>query len=129
MTPEQNPESAGLRSPLGPPEGPITGARSIFWNEHEFRAGWRLLIFLFLAFVFTLAETLLTQALHLPQIGRTGITATAMLVQESIGVIAVFAAAAIMGMVEDRAFGGYGLPRGTAFGARFWQGAAWGALR
>jgi len=49
-----------------------------------------------------------------------------MLVQESVGVIAVFAAAAIMGMLEARPFGGYGLPRRGAFGARFWQGASWG---
>jgi membrane protease YdiL (CAAX protease family) len=49
-----------------------------------------------------------------------------MLVQEVAGIIAVFAAAAVMGMLEARPFGGYGLPRTAAFGARFWQGAAWG---
>ena len=49
-----------------------------------------------------------------------------MLVQESIGLIAVFAAAAIMGLLEARPFGGYGLPRAARFGARFWQGVAWG---
>jgi len=49
-----------------------------------------------------------------------------MLVQECVGVIAMFAAAAIMGMLEARPFGGYGLPRAAAFGARFWRGTAWG---
>ncbi|HXR09767.1 MAG TPA: CPBP family intramembrane glutamic endopeptidase, partial [Candidatus Acidoferrales bacterium] len=126
MTPEQNPESAPPLSPIGPPEGRISGAKAIFWNEREFRAGWRLLIFLLFVVLFTLAGTFLTMALHFPQIGRTGLTATSMLVQECVGVIATFAAAAIMGLLEARSFGGYGLPRAGAFGARFWQGAAWG---
>jgi membrane protease YdiL (CAAX protease family) len=127
MTPEQNPESTPPpQPPIAPPEGPLTGAKAIFWNEREFRAGWRLLIYLLFVALFTLAETFLTIALHFPQVARTGITATSMLVHECVGVIAMFVAAAIMGMLEARPFGGYGLPRAGAFGARFWQGAAWG---
>jgi len=126
MTLEQNPESGAPRPPIGPPEGPISGAKAIFWNEREFRAGWRLLVYLLFVVLFTLTETFLMRMLHLPQIARAGITATTMFVQEVAGIIAVFAAAAVMGMLEDRPFGGYGLPRAAAFGARFWQGAAWG---
>jgi membrane protease YdiL (CAAX protease family) len=126
MTPEQIHDSSSLRSPLSPPEGPITFARSIFWNECELRAGWRFLIYLLFVVLFTLAGSFLAMALHLPQIDRRGITATSMLVHECVGVIAIFAAAAIMGMLEARPFGGYGLPHAAAFGARFWQGAAWG---
>ena len=98
----------------------------IFWTEHKLRAGWRLLIYLLFVALFTLTGNFLTTALHLPQIARTGLTATSMLVQECGGVIATFAAAAIMGMLETRPFGGYGLPRAGAFGARFWQGVSWG---
>ena len=127
MTSDQIPEStAPPRPPLGPPEGPTSGAKAIFWNEREFRAGWRLLIYLLFVVLFTLAVAFLTIALHFPQVARTGITATSMLVQECVGVIAMFAAAAIMGMLEARPFGGYGLPRAAAFGARFWRGTAWG---
>jgi uncharacterized protein len=126
MTPEQIHDSSSLRSPLSPPQGPITFARSIFWNECELRAGWRFLIYLLFVVLFTLAGTFLAMALHFPQIDRTGFTATSMLVHECFGVIATFAAAAIMGMLEARPFGGYGLPHAAAFGARFWQGAAWG---
>ena len=126
MTAEQNPESTGLQSPIGPPEGARSGATAIFWNETEFRAGWRLLIYLLFVVLLTLGATFLTTALRLPQISRTGITATSMLVQECVGAFAAFAAAAIMGMLEARPFGGYGLPRAAAFGARFRQGAAWG---
>ncbi len=126
MTSEQIPESTPPHSPLGPPEGSAGGARAIFWNEHEYRAGWRLLVFLLLFVVFMMAETFLMMAAHVPLIGRTGFTAVSMLFQELAGIIAVSAATAIMGMLEARPFAGYGLPRAAAFGARFWQGAAWG---
>ncbi len=126
MTLDQTPESTLLPSPIAPPLGPIRGAKAIFWNEREFRAGWRLLIFLLFIVLFSLAGNFLTMVLHLPRAGRSSITATSILVQECVGVIAVFAAAAIMGMLEARTFGGYGLPRRGAFGARFWQGASWG---
>jgi membrane protease YdiL (CAAX protease family) len=126
MTPEQTTERADLQTPIGPPEGPRSGMTAIFWNEHEFRAGWRLLIFLLFVVVIVLSETFLMNVLHLPQIARTGFTAISMLFQEASGIIAVFVAAAIMGMLEGRPFGDYGLPRKEAFAARFWQGAAWG---
>jgi membrane protease YdiL (CAAX protease family) len=126
MTSEQIPDSSSLRPPLRPPEGPITFARSIFWNDRELRAGWRLLIYLLLVVLFTLLGGYLARVLHLPQISRTSLTATSMLTQDGIGIVAALAAAALMGMLEGRPFGGYGLPRAAAFGARFWQGAAWG---
>ncbi len=127
MTPDQNPDPFDdSRSPLAPPEGPNTTAHVIFWNQHEFRAGWRILIYILFVVLFILAETFLTSALHLLSAARSGITATSMLVQEITGALAVFAAAKVMGMLEGREFGGYGLPRSAAFGARFWQGAVWG---
>jgi len=126
MTSEQDPESTATRLAIGPPAGPISGARAIFWNEREFRAGWRLLIYLLFFFLFALGATFLTMALHLPQMARTGMTATSMAVQECVLLVAALAAAAIMGMLEDRPFGGYGLPRAAAFGAGFRQGVAWG---
>jgi uncharacterized protein len=127
MTLEQNPESIPpARLPLAPPEGPIRGAKAIFFNEREFRAGWRLLVYIMLVALFGFAETLLIKALHLPTVNRLGLTVTSTLVQEISGLIAVFAAAAIMGKFEARPFGVYGLPRTAAFRAPFWQGAAWG---
>jgi hypothetical protein len=127
MASEQNPESTEASQPLiGPPDGPITGAKAIFWNEREFRAGWRLLVYLLLFVLIVTVGGFLATALHFPRISRTSLTATSMLVQDGVGVIALFAAAAIMGMLEGRPFGVYGLPRAGAFGARFWQGAAWG---
>jgi hypothetical protein len=126
MSLEQIPENPDVRSPFGPPVGPVTWAHRIFWNERELRAGWRLLIFLLLTFVFTVVGSLLSKAAHVPQVNRTQITAVAMLGQDGVGILAACIAAAIMAMVEDREFGNYGLPRAGAFGARFWQGAVWG---
>jgi len=124
---EQDPSSAAPPpSPLSPPAGRASGATAILYNEREFRAGWRLLIyFLFFALI-ALAGSFLTMILHLPQPTRTNLTATGLLVQELTGLVAALAAAVIMGFLESRRFGAYGLPRGSAFGVRFWQGAAWG---
>jgi membrane protease YdiL (CAAX protease family) len=127
MTLDQTFESSlPPRPPIGPPEGPIRGARAIFWNEREFRAGWRILIFLLLVALVTLVEAGIVLVLHLPRLTQTNVTATTMLVQESTAAIAVLAAGAIMGLLEGRPFGAYGLPRSAAFGARFPQGLAWG---
>ena len=96
MTIEQNPEvTMPPRIPIGPPEGPLIGAKAIFWNEREFRAGWRFLIYLLFVALFTLAGNFLVTFLHLPRHGRESFTATSGLVQEGFGLIAVLAAAAI----------------------------------
>ncbi len=126
MALEQIPESNSSQTPMGPPKGSNSLATTIFWNDQGFRAGWRLLIYVFFVVIFSLAGTFLLTILHLPQVSRSGFTATSMLIQEAVGILATFAAAAIMGMFEGRPFGGYGLPRNAAFGARFWQGAVWG---
>jgi len=126
MTPEQFPDSTESQSPIGPPHGTASRATAIFWNEREFRAPWRLLVFVLLFVIFSRAGTFLIKIMHLPLMTVTGLTATSLPVFEVAGIIAAFAAAAIMGMLEGRPFGVYGLPRKDAFGAGFWQGMVWG---
>jgi membrane protease YdiL (CAAX protease family) len=58
----------------------------------------------------------------------TNITASGLLVQEVILLSAAIAAAAILGVLEGRGFGDYGLPGAAAFVARFWQGMVWGVV-
>ena len=124
---ETNPEHLpGKRSLLAPPVGGIQGFKAILWNERELKAGWRLLIYVLLFGLFAAAESFLAIALHFPQVTRSEITATGLLIQECIGMIAALAAAAIMGQLEGRSFGVYGLPGAGAFGTRFWQGIVWG---
>jgi uncharacterized protein len=124
--PEQGPQNFETQSALGPPQGPATIRTAIFWNEHEFRAGWRLSIFLLLLVVFMLSGTFLISVLHLPELSKSGFTAVSMMIQEATGIVATFLAAGIMSMLEDRRFGTYGLPRAEAFRGKFLQGVVWG---
>jgi uncharacterized protein len=129
MTFELQPEAPmARRSHLAPPAGPVTGAKGIFWNERELRSGWRLAIFLLLFAVLASGGVAVTLLLHLPQVTRASLTPGAMLIQEGIGFLATAAAAAIMAFLEVRPFSAYGLGRAGAFGAHFWQGAAWGIV-
>jgi len=122
-----NSESAPQqRSALSPPGGKIGGATAIFWNEHELRPGWRLAIYLVLFGLLASAGILLTIAARLPQATQTNLRPSGLLVQEGIGMIAALLAAYVMGLLEGRHFGVYGLPRAEAFGARFRQGLVWG---
>lgn len=124
---EQNPESLiPKRSLLAPPGGNIDGAKAILWNERELRAGWRLVIYLALFFGFAAVESIIAFRLHLPFATHIDITAPGLLVQEGILMFAAFAAAAILGVLERRPFGAYGLPAAAAFRARFRQGIVWG---
>jgi uncharacterized protein len=122
-----NPESpVSRRSLLAPPGGNIDGLKVIFWNEHELRAGWRLLGYLVLFFVFASAGSRLTTILNLPRVTPTNTNALGLLVQEALLMIAALAPAVILGILEGRPFGVYGLPGVSAFRARFWQGILWG---
>jgi membrane protease YdiL (CAAX protease family) len=117
-----------VRSFLAPPAGPIDGVRTIFWNEHELRAGWRLSIYIALFLAIGGAESLAALHLHLLTVTSTNITATGLLIQEVILLSSALAAAAIMGMLESRGFSDYGLPGASFFGRRFWQGLVWGLV-
>jgi membrane protease YdiL (CAAX protease family) len=122
-----NPESAPQRdSAFAPPGGNIDGIRAIFWNQHELRAGWRLVIYLVLFGLLASTGVLLAIVARLPQATQTNPTPFGLLVQEGIGMIAAFLAAVVLGLLEGRPFGVYGLPRAEAFGARFRQGLVWG---
>jgi membrane protease YdiL (CAAX protease family) len=116
------------RSLLAPPPGTIGGVRSIFWNERELRAGWRLLIYFVLFLAIGGAGSFVALLLHLPIATSTDITASALLVHEIIALSSALAAAAILGVLEGRVLGDYGLPGAAAFGLRFWQGLVWGLV-
>jgi membrane protease YdiL (CAAX protease family) len=129
MDSQLNPESGTTpRSLLAPPAGPIDGVRAIFWNQRELRAGWRLLIYIALFLAIGGAESFAAARLHLVTVNSTNIAASGLLIQELILFFAAFAAAAIMGALEARGIGGYGLPGAEMFGLRFWQGLVWGLV-
>jgi uncharacterized protein len=124
---EQTPEPAAPpRPPLVAPPGPSTKLRAVFWNDRELRAGWRLLLFVLIFFLFLFLASGLLLLLHAPMPTRVSLTPGTMFAVEGTELCAALAAAAIMSLAEGRPFGSYGLPRAGLFGGRFWQGVAWG---
>jgi len=118
--------TSSRKSLLTPPAGALNGVGPVFWNESELRAGWRLAIYFVCFGVSATAGIYAAVLLHVPQVSRADPTAGGLFAQEAILLFAAFAAAAILGFLEGRRFGAYGLPGAEAFGARFWQGAVWG---
>lgn len=99
----------------------------VFCNERELRAGWRLLLYLLLvaAVGFTLSLIVRFVFHGVGPHGR-GFSALSVLVGDSYLFAAVLIPALIMGRIERRTLGDYGLPARGAFGARFWEGILWG---
>lgn len=106
---------------------------SLFVGPHGIRPGWRWLMFLGIFFVCAGVLILPAIALHLinlpgMQPGAQAFTASFVLIQEGILVIALFVAALVMSKIEQRPMAQYGLPASEAFRGRFWVGAVWGIL-
>ena len=94
----------------------------VFIGPHGLRAGWRLLLYVVLWQVFILLLDRMTPVL-MPR-GTHGIWLD--LTVESKRMIAVLLPAVVMGLIEKRPFGAYGLPGRQAFGKLFWMGMVWG---
>src|SRR5215469_529889 len=106
---EELPENAAPpRPPLAPPPGPVTGVRSILWNERELRAGWRLALFVLFCFLFLMLASGVLLLLRVPMSMRVSLTPGTMIAIEGTELGAALAAAAIMSLAEGRPFGVYG---------------------
>jgi len=120
---QQPPDQPGITSAQTPPK-PGSPLKFVFFNERELRAGWRLLIYLGLAFVTGWALGWIARLIS-PEIPRV-ITPLIVIVQDTL-LIAVFVIpAAIMARMERRSLADYGLPLRQAFGRNLGLGAAWG---
>lgn len=92
----------------------------LFLNNQGLRAGWRLLIYIAMAFaLLTGAVLVLRQFLH-PL--RGVFSPGTQLLGEFVSFLGVFLAALVMAKVEGRPVGVYGFPVRIAFGKLFWQG-------
>lgn len=106
---------------------PSSPGRNIFWGTQGLRAGWRLLLFLILAFLISGALNRLLR-IWVP-VGRQSTYSPEILgLRELLVLIAVLAAAWIMSRLERRPLAVYGLPARAAFGKPFWLGALWGLV-
>lgn len=97
---------------------------NVFLNKTGLRAGWRLLIYLALFFVFMVVSTyLLALFSHLTR----GLTSPgSQFLGELTGFLDAFLAAWIMSRLEQRPMGVYGLPARGTFGKQFWLGCLFG---
>lgn len=130
------PEAAGTVLPANQAiqtEGKPNWIRNIFMGPNGIRAGWRFLMFL--AILRALQYTVIQRAFRLvpalveiakqTQSGGV-ITPEFEFVFESAILALTLLATWIMGRVEKRPFGTYGIPLEGAFGRLFWQGGLWG---
>lgn len=123
----------GSPKPVKRSSRPLSVLKSIFVESSRLRKIWRLLMFIALVVILLAAFVLIRSG------GPRGfqatrnagpITATPWLLGESeaIAFLLVCVATLLMGKLEHRKFGEYGLPWRRALGKNLWKGALWGFL-
>ena len=107
--------------------------RQVFWGPSGIRAGWRLIIYVFMFVVFalliqkaTLRIPALAAIIRLASHGTLSPNAEFLI--EGVGISSAFVAAWIMSRIEKRKFGAYGIPLKGAFGKTFWLGVTIGLI-
>jgi uncharacterized protein len=108
------------RSPRFPME-------SIFLGPNGVRAGWRAALYLALFFLFVSIGAMVLGRLHPAALAPGGaITPSVLATQEALAALSAIAAALILGRLERRHFGEYGMPLAQALQKNFWVGTLWG---
>jgi hypothetical protein len=92
----------------------------LFYNETGLRPGWRILLYLALAFF--LYGILLVPISFVFRTPPGAFSVSTIILGESMTFAAAFGAATIMSRIEQQPAGIYGLVLASAFGKRFWQG-------
>src|SRR5580693_4453640 len=123
-----NGETSGLPAAaeeFHPAAAPRSGIENIFMGPHGIRAGWRLLLFLFLMLACLKAEGFTLK--HIPGVDAwfkaqepNVFTPAVAIFSESILLFALVVTTALMALIEKRSYADYYLPLNQAFGKRFW---------
>jgi membrane protease YdiL (CAAX protease family) len=121
----------------GPPETPsseppviplerlsIETGGSMFAGPGGLRAGWRLVLYLVMWRLLRVALGILLEKID----PHVRIKLWLDLITELGSFVIVAVPAVVMGWIEKREFGEYGLPLRRAFGKSFWVGAGWGVV-
>ena len=98
--------------------------RRIFFNADGLRAGWRLAIFIGIAFVLGRGEFWLVRRVHLAE--RLFLDPIGIITGELLSLVPILIATMIMGRIEKRRLRDYGIPVRNAFGRDFWVENVWG---
>src|SRR5438445_4439714 len=100
---------------------------SIFLGPQGVRAGWRAALYVALFRLFLSTAAMAGGLLHVAALAPGGaITPRVQATHEGLAAICAIAAALILGRLERRRFGEYGMPLTQALGKNFWLGALWG---
>jgi membrane protease YdiL (CAAX protease family) len=121
------PQLPAQEEPALPVQVPRPLLNTIFYNAQGLRAGWRLVMYIVMIIIFSVALNLaLGKIFHLPK------TATPapwqIFLQEFLLLLLVFLPACLMARFEHRPVGDYGLPLQSLFATRFCQGCALGVV-
>ena len=124
---ESLPSGEGAPPPKPPSDSPAFLLESVFLGPHGVRAGWRAAFYVALFFLLLSFGAMLGARLHIAALAAGGaITPGVLATQEGLAALCAIAAALILGRLERRRFGEYGMPLTQAFGKNFWVGALWG---
>jgi uncharacterized protein len=102
----------------------IETAGSMFAGPDGLRAGWRLVLYLVMWRLLRVALGILLEKID----PHVQIKLWLDLITELGSFVIVAVPAVVMGWIEKREFGEYGLPLRRAFGKSFWMGAGWGVV-
>jgi uncharacterized protein len=97
---------------------------SMFAGPDGLRAGWRLVLYLVMWRLLRVALGILLEKID----PHVQIKLWLDLITELGSFVIVAVPAVVMGWIEKREFGEYGLPLRRAFGKSFWMGAGWGVV-
>jgi len=117
-----NQPDAGLASLMQRP--PLEPVDTIFLGPTGLRPGWRLLLYVVMWRALRMLLGILLEKID-PHIA---IKLWLDLITELGSFVVVAVPAVVMGWIEKRSFGEYGLPRRGAFGQSFWVGMVWGIV-
>lgn len=123
------PAGVGNVEPQGEAKLPPLSGPTLAWffvGPNGIRAGWRLLLFILVAGVLGYALFQLASLLGLRP--TSGLKPSTLILGEGIAFLALLASAGVMGRIEGRSLGDYGLSGRDALRAQFWQGGLWGFL-
>ncbi len=95
--------------------------RTVFLGPDGLRAGWG---FAFYVAMFYPLQFVVSRWIGSLELGASGLWS--MMLEELGMLLAAMLPAVVLGRVEKRAWGPYGLPGRLVFGKLFWVGAAWG---
>jgi membrane protease YdiL (CAAX protease family) len=116
-----NQSDLGSVGPLPPPLEPIN---PIFFGPQGLRVGWRLLLYAVMWRTLRMLLGILLEKIE-PYVA---IKLWLDFITEFGAFVTVTVPAVVMGWIEKRPFGDYGLPRPGAFGKSFWVGVVWGIV-